>query len=62
MLSKDDVISTETKLIEGIKHTTHYVNRPIRQGDPQGGSFGSTINGVEKIIEIIKYEYKSNIK
>ncbi len=50
-------ITTKTEVKDGIKYTTHYVNRPIKQGDPMGGPVGSMENGVSKIMEIIKYVY-----
>ena len=37
-----DVIETKTEIKDGIKHTTHYVNRHIRVGDTQGSSYGYT--------------------
>jgi hypothetical protein len=58
----EDIIETKTKtktkIKDGIKYTTHYVNRPIRQGDTLGGSIGMMINGVSKTTEIIRYVYK----
>lgn len=53
-----DIIGTKTEIREGIKYTTHYVDRPIRQGDPHGGPVGTVINGVSKTTEIIQYVYK----
>ena len=47
-----------TELKNGVKYTTHYVDRPIKEGDPMGGPIGETINGVNKIIEIIRYVYQ----
>jgi hypothetical protein len=54
----EDIIETKTEIKDGIKYTTHYVNRPIRQGDPLGGPVGTMINGVSKTTEIIRYVYK----
>ncbi len=54
----EDIIETKKEFKEGIKYTTHYVNRPIKQGDPQGGSVGEVVNGISKTTEIIKYVYK----
>ncbi len=51
-------METKTEIKDGVKYTTHYVNRPIKPGDPQGGPVGSRVNGIDKIIEIIKYIYK----
>lgn len=50
--------TTEVKIINGMKHTIHYIDRPIRKGDSVGGAIGSLINGVETITEIIEYVYK----
>jgi archaellum component FlaC len=58
MLKENEIIKTISEMKEGIKYTTHYVNRPIRQGDSQVQSIGTTINGVDKTIEIIKWEYQ----
>ena len=61
-MEKDkDIIETITKFHNNIKYTTHYVNRPIRQGDPQGGSIGSCINGTYTTTEIITYVYKDTL-
>ncbi len=54
----EDIIETKTEIKDGIKYTTHYVNRPIKQGDSQGSSVGTMINGVSKTTEIIRYVYK----
>jgi len=54
----EDIIETKTEIKDGIKYTTHYINRPIRQGDPLGGPVGTMINGVSKTTEIIRYVYK----
>ncbi len=54
----EDIIETKTEIKDGIKYTTYYVNRPIKQGDSQGGSVGAIINGVNKTTEIIRYIYK----
>lgn len=56
---KEFITETKTEVKDGVKCTTHFVNRPIRQGDPQGGSIGSCINGTYKTIEIINYIYQS---
>ena len=53
----EDLYKTVTEIKDGIKHTTHYVNRPIQQGDPQGGSTGTLVEGVSTTTEIIKYVY-----
>jgi hypothetical protein len=53
----EDIIETKTEIKDGIKYTTHYVNRPIKQGDPHGGSVGIMTNDVETTTEIIKYVY-----
>lgn len=50
---------TETEVRDGIKYTTHYVDRSIKQGDPQGGPVGVCVNGVSKTTEIINYVYKA---
>lgn len=55
-----EIFETKTETYDGIKYTTHYVNRPIRQGDPQGGSIGLCVDGINKTIEIITYVYKEN--
>ena len=47
-----------TEIKNGVKYTTHFVNRPIRQGDTQGGSVGTCINGINKTTEIINYVYQ----
>ena len=61
-MNKEDIILTESKVVEGITYTTHHVNRPIRQGDPQGGTRGVTVGGVDKTTEVIRYVYKQNDK
>ena len=55
---KQFITETKTEIKGDMKHTTHYVNRPIRGGDPQGGTIGICINGEEKTLEIIKYVYQ----
>jgi hypothetical protein len=56
---KEFITETKTEIKDGVKHTTHFVNRPIRQGDPQCSSTGSCINGINKTTEIINYVYQS---
>lgn len=56
---KEFITETKTEIKDGVQYTTHFVNRPIRQGDPQGGSIGACINGIEKTTEIINYVYQS---
>ena len=51
---------TKTEIKNGIKYTTHYVDRPIKPGDPHGGSYGMMIDGVNKTTEIVNYIYKNN--
>lgn len=51
---------TVVEIKDGMKYTTHYIDRPIRQGDSVGGAMGSLINGVETITEIVKYVYKTS--
>lgn len=53
----ENIIKTETKTKNGIKYTTHYVDRPFRQGDPMSRSTGGVVNGVSKTTEIIQYVY-----
>jgi hypothetical protein len=55
-----DIVKTDTRFVGDIKHTTHYVNRPMRAGDQMGGAIGETINGVEKTTEIIRYIFNYN--
>ena len=50
---KEFITETKTVIKNGVKYTTHFVNRPIRQGDTQGGSVGTCINGINKTTEII---------
>jgi len=57
-----DIYKTETEEVNGIKYTTHYVNRPIRQGDPQGGSQGICTNGVDSTVEVTRYIYQSPVE
>ena len=57
MIEQKDIIKIDTSLVGDIKHTTHYVNRPMRAGDQLGGAIGETINGVEKTTEIIRYVF-----
>lgn len=46
---------TETR--DGINYTTHYVNRPVKPGDPLGGSYGTVIGGKQVTTDCIRYEY-----
>jgi hypothetical protein len=53
-----DIIETKSEVRNGIKYTTHYVNRSIRQGDPHGNSLGyTTPEGKQITTEIINYVY-----
>ena len=53
-----DVIETKTEIKDGIKYTTHYMNRHIRVGDTQCSSFGyTTPHGLNVTTEIVKYVY-----
>jgi hypothetical protein len=54
---KEFITKTETKIVNGIKHTTHYVSRPIKSGDPHGGSIGACLNGINTTTEVINYIY-----
>lgn len=58
---KEFITKTKVEIRQGIKYTTHYVNRPIKVGDPQGGSIGTCINGIDKTTEVILYEYQPKI-
>jgi len=53
---KKFITKTETEVKNGIKYTTHYVNRPIEEGDPQGGAVG--VCSINTITEIINYVYE----
>lgn len=55
---KEEIERTVVKERNGIKYTTHYINRPIRKGDSYGVSIGTMINGVSKTTECIFYKYK----
>jgi len=61
-LEKSSIIETKTEIKDGIKYTTHYVDRPIREGDPMGGPVGMVVNGISKTTEIIQYVYKQKMK
>ena len=54
-------IVTKTEIKNGIKYTTHYIDRPIKSGDPYGGTIGVEDKGVSKTIEVINYIYKKII-
>lgn len=56
---KEYITKTETEMKNGVKHTTHFVNRPIRPGDPHGGEVGACVYGVNVTIEIINYVYNN---
>lgn len=56
-MDKQFITHTEIEVKDGVTYTTHYVNRPIMQGDPHGGTKGIRVNGIDKIIEIEKYIY-----
>lgn len=56
---RTDYLKTVVEFKDGMKYTTHYIDRPIRRGDSVSGAIGSLINGVETITEIIKYVYKN---
>ena len=60
MVTKDEIIKTEVETRNGIKYITYYVNRPIRLGDPYGGSRGIHENGVDRTTEIENYVYLIN--
>jgi hypothetical protein len=53
----NDIIETKVEFKAGIKYVTHFVNRPIRQGDPHGGATGMCVNGVNTTTEITNYIY-----
>ena len=59
MSIKEFITETKTEIKDGVKHTTHFVNRPIKGGDPQCSSIGACINGINKTTEIINYVYQS---
>lgn len=62
MLEKKENIETKTEIKNGIKYTTRYVGRPIRQGDEMFHEIGTSNNGIETTTEIIMYEYNKNLK
>jgi hypothetical protein len=55
---KQFITETKTEIKGDIKYITHYVNRPIIQGDPHGGAIGACINGEKKTIEVVNYVYQ----
>lgn len=58
---KNFITKTEEKVGEnGVKYVTHFVGRPIQPGDPMGGSYGTSVNGVSKTTEVINYVYASS--
>ena len=60
MVSNEDIYKTDEEYKGGIKYITYYVNRPIRPGDPYGGSRGTHENGVDRTTEIENYVYLIN--
>ncbi len=56
----EDIIKTETEIRGELKYTTHWVDRPIRPGDPTVNALGTmSVEGDSKTTEVIKYVYKS---
>ena len=55
---KEFITKTTKEIKDNVEYITHYVNRPIQIGDPQGGPIGECVNGISKITKIIKYIYK----
>lgn len=53
---------TEVEERDGIKYVTHYIDRPIRQGDKQGESKGVTIDGRSMTTEIVRYIYNKEVE
>ena len=59
MLIENEIIKTESEIRNGIKYTTHYINRAIRQGDPSGNAKGySSPDHKDVTTEIVKYVYQ----
>lgn len=55
----ENIIETKIEVKNGIKYTTHYVDKPFEQGDLMGASKGTSLNGVSTTTEIIRYTYKN---
>jgi hypothetical protein len=43
--------------VDGIRCTTHYMERPIKEGDLIGGPVGITRDGVHSVTEVVLYIY-----
>ena len=56
---KEYLEKTTVEVKNDIIYTTYYINRPIKQGDPQGGSMGCCKDGKDITTDIINYIYKS---
>lgn len=52
-----DIIKTKSEIKNGIKYTTHYVNRSIRQGDSLGSAYGISSPNGTITTEIVNYVY-----
>lgn len=53
----EEIIRTVSETRNGIEYVTHYVNRPIRQGDTVTIPEGISINGKETKTKVTNYKY-----